>query len=198
MNVPAVVSLALGLTSFCPLVVTGLLAIIFGFFGLKRSRDPNAGGRGPAIAGIVLGLISSIFWLAIIGTVGMTWINSRPQKELGRQFIVALSKKDIPAAAKISASTLGWDKMGDMSDRLTSLGEFRDVQFNGYTYRMVNGTEQWTLTGDAFYSKDSAPFTLTTLRQEGQWRVYRLQLSRKVKEPALDLGRPSTAPATNP
>jgi len=47
-NGPAVVSLVLGLVSFCIPVVTGLLAMIFGFVGLKRSRDSNVGGRGPA------------------------------------------------------------------------------------------------------------------------------------------------------
>lgn len=180
-NVPAVVSLVLGLLGFCIPLVAGLPAVVFGLIGLKRSRNPNAGGRGPAIAGVVLGAVSIVLWLAIAVPVATTWINSRPQKALARQFIEDLSRKDIPAAAAISASTLGWDEMGKLSDRLNSLGEFRDIQFRGHVHSVVNGVEEWTLAGDAYYSKDIAPFTLITVKQNGQWRVYRLQLSNKIK-----------------
>src|SRR5581483_5761280 len=147
MNVPAVISLVLGLCFFIP-VLSGLLAVIFGIVGLKRSRDDSVGGRGPAAAGTVLGLISTAIWLAIIIPVTSTWINSRPQKELARKFIEDLSRKDIPAAAALSASTLGWDQMGNLSTRLTTFGEYRRVQFDSYVYRVVNGLEQWSLTGN--------------------------------------------------
>src|SRR6185369_10011829 len=138
-----------GLVSFCLPVVTGLLAVIFGFIGLRRARNPSVGGRGPSIAGMILGIISTVLWLAIAVPVGLTWMNSRPQKDLARQFIVALSNNDISAADKVSASTMGWDHMVELSDRLTTLGQFRDVRFYSYSYHIVNGVEQWTLTGDA-------------------------------------------------
>ena len=87
--------------------------------------------------------------------------------------------------------------MEDLSNTLTSLGEYRDVRFNGYTYEIVNGTEQWTLTGEAYYSRDFVPLTVTTVRQEGKWRVYRVQLSKKMKPP-MEIGRPTSQPATAP
>jgi hypothetical protein len=201
MNVPAVVSLVLGFVSFCLPILTGILAVIFGLFGIKRSHDQSVGGRGPAIAGIVLGLISTVLWLAIVVPVAMTWLHSRPQKALARQFITDLSNRDIDAASKLSAVTFGWGHMQDLSDRLNAYGEFKYVNFTGYVYSVVNNNEQWTLTGDAYYAKDFAPFTLITIRQEGQWRVYRLNLSRKVKAVDHEVVSPSiapTRPATGP
>ena len=41
-------------------VILGLLALIFGGVGLARSKDPARGGRGQAIAGIVLGILALV------------------------------------------------------------------------------------------------------------------------------------------
>ena len=200
MNIPAVVSLVLGFVSFCLPILPGLLAVIFGLFGIKRSRDQSVGGRGPAVAGIVLGSLSIMLWLAIMVPFAMTWLQSRPQKALARQFIADLSHQDIDSASKLVATTFGWNHMHDLSDRLNAYGEFKSVNFTGYFYSVVNNTEQWTLTGNAYYAKDYAPFTLITIRQEGQWRVYRLDLSRKVKaieqesSPSMTPTRPATGP----
>ena len=194
MNVPAVVSLVLGFVSFCLPILPGLLAVIFGFFGIKRSRDETLGGRGPAIAGIVLGLLSTVLWLAIAVPMTTTWHRSRPQKALARQFIADLSNRDIESASKIAAITFGWNHMQELSDRLNAYGEFRYINFTGWVYSVVNNNEQWTLTGDAYYAKDFAPFTLITIRQEGQWRVYRLNLSRKVKAIEQEEAAPTIAP----
>jgi Kef-type K+ transport system membrane component KefB len=47
--------------------VGGLVGIAFGIIGLRKTRDPNVGGRGLAIAAIVVGILSiatsiAIFW----------------------------------------------------------------------------------------------------------------------------------------
>lgn len=63
----AVTALVLGiigaLFGFVPLmfwlaIILGILAVIFGAIGLARSKDPYRGGRGQAIAGLVLGIIA--------------------------------------------------------------------------------------------------------------------------------------------
>ena len=43
----------------CFLMVPSILAVIFGGIGLSRvKQDPAVGGRGKAIAGLVLGLVA--------------------------------------------------------------------------------------------------------------------------------------------
>lgn len=54
-------------------IVLGALALIFGFIGLKRAPRLGGAGRGMAVTGIVLGVISValpiLFIAAIYGTV---------------------------------------------------------------------------------------------------------------------------------
>jgi predicted Zn finger-like uncharacterized protein len=54
--------------------VLGPIALIFGILGLRFVKaHPTAGGTGHAIAGIVLGIITTLLWggLALVGVVGM-------------------------------------------------------------------------------------------------------------------------------
>jgi len=46
--------------------IGSVLAVIFGFVSLKQIKERDEGGRGMAIAGLVLGLVGVAFLLAII------------------------------------------------------------------------------------------------------------------------------------
>ena len=67
----AVTALVLGLTTFCTVFITGILAVIFGNVALGRIAQSQGRekGRGMAIAGIVLGWVS----IAIIGVFAIIW-----------------------------------------------------------------------------------------------------------------------------
>ena len=83
-NGPAVAALVLGilglLLAFIPFlgvilgILLGLLAVIFGAVGVSRSKDQFRGGKGMAIAGIVLGVLAVIVALAqgaLLGAIGI-------------------------------------------------------------------------------------------------------------------------------
>ena len=53
----AVASLICGILGCVPLI-TGLLAVILGVMGLRATKNPKYTGRGMAVAGLILGLIS--------------------------------------------------------------------------------------------------------------------------------------------
>jgi len=55
-----------------------------------------------ALGGIILGLVGLGFWIFVGSTVGLTWVNSQPQREIARTFIQHLSDSDIPAARSTS------------------------------------------------------------------------------------------------
>lgn len=70
----ATASMVLGIIGvpLCFLFVPSILAVVFGFIGLKRSKEgPMAGGRGQAIAGLVLG-IATLALLVLAVAVGDT------------------------------------------------------------------------------------------------------------------------------
>ena len=54
-NPPAVASLIFGCVGFFIPLLPGLIAIPLGLMGLRRTRDPQVGGRGLAVAGISVG-----------------------------------------------------------------------------------------------------------------------------------------------
>jgi hypothetical protein len=70
-NGPAVASLVLGIVGmallFVPFigVLLGILAVVFGYMGMKRA-EANGGGRGLAIAGLVLGIVAAAFGLLFV------------------------------------------------------------------------------------------------------------------------------------
>lgn len=47
-------------------VILGLLAVILGFLGLRKARPNLGNGRGRAIAGIILGLLSIAIAIALV------------------------------------------------------------------------------------------------------------------------------------
>jgi hypothetical protein len=79
-----IVSLVFGIISVCCYVspLTGLVALITGFMGMKNANnDPNSyGGKGLAIAGMIVGgvffVLGLLYWLYIIFVVGLAALGS--------------------------------------------------------------------------------------------------------------------------
>src|SRR5882672_4373043 len=94
-NAMAITSLITGLLSCIPGV--GLLAILFGALGLSKAKDPRVGGKGLAIIGIILGVISIV---AYMGVGYAVYWGAGKFKEMasGVQFIQALNQGNIAQA----------------------------------------------------------------------------------------------------
>ena len=60
-NAMAVAALVLGILTFvCLGPIAGILAIIFGFLGLKKANEMGGTGKGMALAGLILGAVGTI------------------------------------------------------------------------------------------------------------------------------------------
>ena len=81
----AVTSLVLGILGCVPFV-TGLLAVILGIVGIRKTRQSNIGGRGMAIAGLVLALVSLAGWGLLGGGLGIGYIRSKPARVVADLF----------------------------------------------------------------------------------------------------------------
>jgi hypothetical protein len=65
-NPPALIAYYLGVFSIV-IPFLGIASVVMGFFGLsKHKSNPLVRGKGHAITGIVLGLLTAIGWLALI------------------------------------------------------------------------------------------------------------------------------------
>lgn len=67
----AIASLVLGLLAlFLAPFITGALAVILGGVSIGRCNRGEAAGKGMAIAGVIIGIISIVGWLALIAAFG--------------------------------------------------------------------------------------------------------------------------------
>lgn len=68
----AIAALCCGLAAFIPIV--GVIAIVLGVIALNQLRGTFQGGRGLAIAGIVLGTLGTLFWagMLVLGVIAAT------------------------------------------------------------------------------------------------------------------------------
>ena len=96
-NVPAITSLVTGLLSCVPLI--SIVAVITGIMGLKKTKDPAVGGRGMAIAGLILGSIGVLWTIAAVGLViagrhvVQNAMNS-PAHAIAKQFVADVASGD--------------------------------------------------------------------------------------------------------
>jgi len=66
----AVASLVTGLLAFCVPILAGGFAIVSGAIGMSQTANGRMKGRGMAVAGLILGVLSMLFYaLVFIGSV---------------------------------------------------------------------------------------------------------------------------------
>src|SRR5687768_11769373 len=96
-NGAAVGSLICGLLG-C-LGITALAAIILGILGIKKAKDPQVGGKGMAIAGLVLGILwligSTIGIVALVGGGVAAVKLTEGGRDAAKQWMTAASAGDI-------------------------------------------------------------------------------------------------------
>jgi hypothetical protein len=107
----AITSLICGILGFCTVGVSSIVAVITGIVGLVATKNPTVKGRGMAIAGLVLGILTLVGW-GIFGISVASMLHITPaQSSLANQFVSDLSAGNLDAAqaectANVSATTL--------------------------------------------------------------------------------------------
>ncbi|MGB8989258.1 MAG: DUF4190 domain-containing protein, partial [Candidatus Sulfotelmatobacter sp.] len=86
----AVCSLVCGLVMCIP-GLTGLVAVITEIIGIAETGKPGVKGRGMAIAGLILGIISLAGWGAAGAGGFMMFQAAKPQRAFAKTFITDLS-----------------------------------------------------------------------------------------------------------
>ena len=166
----AVASLICGILGCVPFI-TGLLAVILGIMGMRTTRDPKYTGRGMAIAGIILGIISLLFWGFLGGTAGiggwMAYTYTKPAREAARQLASDLSAGNIDAAQARCTSQVTRDQLVAASDKLKAWGAFQDTTMPVGSMQTVNGVEEAFVMGAATFSKAQGVPYMVGFRKEG-------------------------------
>jgi len=172
-NVAAVVSLITGILGCIPGV--SLLAVILGIVGIVKAGRPNVGGKGLAIAGLILGLIGCLGWtgggLFIAVTAKKLVAEGAPARAVAKQFATDVGKGDADAAIRDCSSSMSPDKVRAAVSEAQSWGAFRDATFLAFNLNTNNGSKTMTIGGSAVFANATKPFSATLNQEDGVYRI---------------------------
>lgn len=159
----AVTSLVCGILLCIP-ILTSLIAVATGFLGIRQTRDANVGGRGMAIAGLVLGIAGLLGWSAFGGGMLMLYRNSEQPRQVAEQWIADLAAGNLTAATAVSDPAMPPGDLMTAADYLGEKGTLKDVSFTQLNARSNGGTTTWTLGGTAHLSREPVAFEIVLLK----------------------------------
>lgn len=175
-NVWAIISLITGILG-C-LLITPLIAIVTGVIGVAQAKPPK-GGKGMAIAGIILGVI----WIAVgiggyIATrAGVEWVQgqvSEVAKQPTIDFLNALQQGEVDEAG--DDSTVSDNKLQALSAQLKPLGECKDVNIGMPSYKNNNGVVTLGFTGTATFENGTRDIVVEIRQSDGEFVFEKLEL----------------------
>ena len=147
----AIASLILGILGFCIPALSGLVAIILGIVGIRSTAKPNVKGRGLAIAGLVLGVLTLLGWLGLGGAFTAMFVAAAPDRAAGRQFLTDLASGNAAAAQADCVATTTPTAIQQEIDAVKPLGPLNDTTFSGMRFNFKNGGSTAFVAGNAVF-----------------------------------------------
>jgi hypothetical protein len=171
----AVASLICGLLGCVP-VIGSLLAVIFGFLGISKARDPRYGGKGMAIAGVLLGIFWFLGWAA--GGYGFyrVYVAVREMGIPAKTFVQAMESGDIAKARTVAAPTLTDEQLTEISRSLRSLGALKDFKATSASKTIKNGVTTGSASGTAVFENGTREFAVEMQKPGDTWQISRFEL----------------------
>lgn len=174
-NGMAVAGLVCSIVGFCVLFLGGILGVIFGLIGLRKSRDPQVGSRGLAVSAIVIGLLS-ILSSGLLSYLGYRAIlagmaATKPERDTARRFVVDLNQNDITAAESEATADLPPADLRAMAQKLHAMGGFVDMTSSQTDVENFNGAATCHFHGVATFSSGNQDYDLTLVRTGTTWKV---------------------------
>jgi hypothetical protein len=167
-NGMAIASLVCGLLGCIPWFITGLLAIVFGIIGLGKAKQPQTGGKGLALAGLILGILS-IFWSGGF-IVSSLWLYHKgqamliqPARAATSGFVNSLAAGDTDKARTYTTGTLEQSDFSALSQQIKSYGKFKDFSLSGFEATPSNGAMNLTIRGTATFDNATKGFKASLL-----------------------------------
>lgn len=166
-NPLAIVSLICGIVG-C-LIITPIIGIVTGLLAIGKAKPP-VGGKGMAIAGILL----SILWIIggglvyVVANKGMDAVKIELAKQVSAETMSVLN--DIHADGKQPASRIPAARVTELNKQLQDLGKCTGVQLSGdFSIMEAAKSQHFTLTGTGTFEKGgSKSVTVETPRIESR------------------------------
>ena len=175
-NMSALFSLICGLFQCIPFLMA-LLAIILGFMGLRRARNPQVagGGRGLAVVGIIFGFMGLIGWTIFFAFGGLAiWtaakVTEKP-RAVARQVVQDLSDGNLNGAMAGCSSTMDKEDMARVMRTMKHWGTLQDTTSNNFSVDS-NGA---VLKGKATFANTTKNYEIHVSLENDDWKVMSLE-----------------------
>jgi len=164
----AVASLVCSILGFCVLFLGGLLGILFGVLGISAASKTNGRGKGMAIAGIIIGLLTLVESGVIVGggyffgkkVAGI----ARQYMTTPQQYVEDLSAGKIDEAQAMT-SGMTRDEIQAQSTALQGMGAFQSVDITkaDTATKATTGksTSEIEYSGTAHFANGTKTFHMT-------------------------------------
>ena len=180
-NVAAIVSLVAGL-ALCIPYATGIVAVVLGIVGIRKAKYPGIGGRGMALAGLILGVVSLLGWIIISIAVYTGYQQVRPGLTVTDSYLRNLAAGNIADAQANSTGAMSSEEIARLSQQVRRLGTFRGFTPTNVRMDYANGAARWDLDGRARFGETDTSVSITLQREGTVWKVSRMV----VTEPAVE------------
>ena len=153
--------------------VTSLLAVVFAVVGLRRTREPGVGGKGLAVAGLILGAVGLLFW----GFAGFGWILTHNQDLAARphaqQFLQDLSAGQIQSAHRRTDGMSVAEVQALYDDEFAALGPLYGVEWvaTALDSDTPTDTDRCSVRGEASFQNGKVHVRMLMREQGGKWEV---------------------------
>lgn len=167
----AVASLICSIVGFCAVFIGGLLGILFGVMGISKANQTNGRGKGMAIAGIVIGIITLITSGLLVAGGYSAYFLGKKAVGLAREFAMTPQTyiEDLSAGkideAQAMTTGLSHDEVQAQSASLQGMGAFQRIQItkSDSEKNTSNGTSSSNVefTGNAYFANGTKTFHMT-------------------------------------
>jgi hypothetical protein len=162
-SVASVISLVSGLL-FCIPGLTGVIALITGIIGIAQTGNPAVKGRGMAIAGLILGILSLGGWGLFGGGMYAMYVGAKPQRDFARTYITDLAAGKVDQCVANSSANISPDMLGAEAKRMQGWGALQDTRIIGFAINNTNGNIAGQVTGICTFSNGTHSFQMTLIK----------------------------------
>jgi len=167
----AITSLVCGLLLCIP-VVTGLIAVVTGIIGISATGNPAVKGRGMAIAGLILGLLSLGGWGLFGGGIYAAFRGAGPERAFAKSYIADLAAGNVDQCVQNSTANLPKDVIDLASKKMQSWGTLQDTTIIPFSVKTANGTYAGVATGICKFNGSTHSFQImVTKDSSGQFKA---------------------------
>jgi hypothetical protein len=168
----AVASLIFGILGCIPFI-TGLLAVICGILGIAKTKDPRYSGRGLAIAGLLLGLLSIVLWGVFGSGAYALYAYGKPARNTANQFARDLSAGDVQAAQSRCTPTVTREEIETAIKTMKPWGALKETTLPIFLMNKSTGSAETAEVGPVaiFQNAPNVAYFAHLVKENGQFKV---------------------------